>query len=230
LSNGFTDDVNDVVQLGELLKCRILKIDPALYQVSLSMRFPRLGNIEAIPLVFEAKVTRFLPNSSTVVTIPCLAREALILNDSQLSSFFRDRQFWRPEEVLSIGQNVKVKIVDLDMEKNKKLLHVQLISEIYSSSPMINHAVEPLILELLKTLRPSRFNELPTCFHSKKSFRQDVLGVPLNLEYYESGEISYIHPHLDLLSYEAFEDGVRRSVSRAPFTHWMPLYFDAQHG
>lgn len=68
-----------------------------------------------------------------------------------------------------------------------------------------------------------------TCFHSKVDFRHDLLGLPLNLEYYQSGELSNVHGQTDVLSRGAFEDGVRRGVSRAPFTHWLPLYLDHQH-
>ncbi len=69
------------------------------------------------------------------------------------------------------------------------------------------------------------------CFHSKLTFREDFLGLPLNVEHYDnSGEISYIHPQLDLLSYSAYNsDNVRRGVWKQTFTHFLPLYFDVKH-
>jgi hypothetical protein len=34
-----------------------------------------------------------------------------------------------------------------------------------------------------------------------------------------------------MMSYEAFyEDGVRKSVWKVPFTNWLPLYINREHG
>jgi predicted RNA-binding protein with RPS1 domain len=68
------------------------------------------------------------------------------------------------------------------------------------------------------------------CFHSKQTFEDDTLGLPLSVEYYDNGEVAYVHPHLDLLSKSAFfVEKVRRSVWKQPFTHWLPLYFNKRH-
>jgi hypothetical protein len=71
------------------------------------------------------------------------------------------------------------------------------------------------------------------CFHSKKVFEEDMLGVGLSLENYSSGEIAYIHPHLDLISKSAFnEEKIRRGVWKQSFTHWVTSLastFDSLH-
>ncbi len=46
-----------------------------------------------------------------------------------------------------------------------------------------------------------------------------------------TGLIDKISSTLDLLSFEAFhEDGIRRSVWKVPFTNWMPLFINKDHG
>ena len=71
---------------------------------------------------------------------------------------------------------------------------------------------------------------------SQQGFQGNVLGVGVNLEYYPGGEgvhdeLAYIETTLDLLGVAAFmELGVRRSVWKLPFTHWLPLYIHPSHG
>ena len=58
-----------------------------------------------------------------------------------------------------------------------------------------------------------------------------MLGIGLNIEYYDNGDISYLHPAcLDFISYKSFhEHEVRMSAWKTPFTHWLPLYISADH-
>ena len=59
----------------------------------------------------------------------------------------------------------------------------------------------------------------------------DVLGLPLRVTYNpKTRELDYVYSSMDLLSASAFYDeGVRRSAWGEPFTHFLPLYLDAEH-
>ena len=69
------------------------------------------------------------------------------------------------------------------------------------------------------------------CFHTRKTFQEDSLGIPISFERNpRTRKIQYINTTLDLLSREAFyDDKVRKSVWKRPFTHWMPLYICESH-
>ncbi|KAH3758226.1 Ubiquitinconjugating enzyme subfamily protein [Pelomyxa schiedti] len=72
-------------------------------------------------------------------------------------------------------------------------------------------------------------NEL-VCFHSKRTYLEDTLGVGLNLENKLNGKLAYITTTFDLLSYDAFMlEKVRMAAYREPFTHWLPLYINKRH-
>ena len=69
------------------------------------------------------------------------------------------------------------------------------------------------------------------CFHTRKTFEEDILGIPISYERNpRTKKIQYISTTLDLLSREGFyEDVVRKSVWKRPFTHWLPLYITDHH-
>jgi len=72
------------------------------------------------------------------------------------------------------------------------------------------------------------------CYHSKISFREDVLGIPLNIVSTENPNgrvyINEISSTLDLLSYTSYaEEGIRKSVWKEPFTAWLPVYISKDH-
>jgi ubiquitin-protein ligase len=77
-------------------------------------------------------------------------------------------------------------------------------------------------------------NEIPrelTCFYTKQSFKQDVLGYPL---FYTINPrtrlVDYITSPLELLSATAFyQHKIRRSVWREQFTDWLPIYITEEH-
>lgn len=51
----------------------------------------------------------------------------------------------------------------------------------------------------------SRIFDTLKCYHSKSSFTEDVLGLPLQItENPRLQEIDYIHSHLDLLSADSY--------------------------
>lgn len=72
------------------------------------------------------------------------------------------------------------------------------------------------------------------CFHSRKSWREDCLGLGLRVERHpRSGRIVELQVGLDIVSWTAFHVmGVRRGVltSEREWTHWIPLWLNAEHG
>jgi hypothetical protein len=72
------------------------------------------------------------------------------------------------------------------------------------------------------------------CFHTKKNLIADyatVLGIPIEFTINPRTQASdYIYSSMDLLSHDAFKtDGVRKTVYKENFTHWLPLYLTEQH-
>jgi hypothetical protein len=55
--------------------------------------------------------------------------------------------------------------------------------------------------------------------------------VGLNLENKLNGKLAYITTTFDLVSYTGFmKEKVRKAVYKEPFTHWLPLYINREHG
>jgi len=70
------------------------------------------------------------------------------------------------------------------------------------------------------------------CFHSKKTFRDEILGFGVKVERYpNTNHICNIEPKLDLLSATSYSGyTVRMSVWKEPFSHWLPVYINKEHG
>ncbi|KAJ3032228.1 hypothetical protein HDV00_007949 [Rhizophlyctis rosea] len=62
-----------------------------------------------------------------------------------------------------------------------------------------------------------------TCFITRQNLHEDILGVGLSI----SGRV--VTPVFDLISHKAFKAGVRMSVWKKPFTHFLPLALDGTH-
>merc|ERR1719235_2907663 len=71
------------------------------------------------------------------------------------------------------------------------------------------------------------------CFHSKTAFDDEgvVLGMPVFFTVNpKTRRTDYIQSHMELLSYDSFKlDGVRHTVWREEFTHWLPVYICEEH-
>ncbi|KAI9331866.1 hypothetical protein BDR26DRAFT_921946 [Obelidium mucronatum] len=69
------------------------------------------------------------------------------------------------------------------------------------------------------------------CFHRKTSFKEDILGVPIEFTVNPVKKtIDYMHSTMDLLSHSAFrEDQVRKTVWSETFSEWLPLYISYDH-
>ena len=69
------------------------------------------------------------------------------------------------------------------------------------------------------------------CFHSRRHYSEDTLGVGVNLESKMNGKLAYITCTYDLVSHTAFvHEEVRKASYKEKFTHWIPLYIDKNHG
>ena len=70
------------------------------------------------------------------------------------------------------------------------------------------------------------------CFHTKETFRDQILGMGVSVERYpNSSIICNIDPKLDLLSAKSFHDyGIRMNVWKEPFSFWLPVYINVEHG
>src|SRR5688500_18598372 len=64
------------------------------------------------------------------------------------------------------------------------------------------------------------------CFHTKASFDEDVLGIPLEFTINpRTDALDYIYSSMDILSASPFyKERVRKSVCKEKFTHCLPLY------
>jgi len=74
-----------------------------------------------------------------------------------------------------------------------------------------------------------RFDEL-RCFFTKKSFVEDVIGVPLNYTINPlTCKIDYISSSMDLLGHSAYASGCRSTLWGDKVLGWLPLYFTEEH-
>ena len=69
------------------------------------------------------------------------------------------------------------------------------------------------------------------CYHTKHTFEEDVLGIPINFSVNPKTEkVDYVSSSLDILSLTAFnKHQVRISPYKQPFTHFLPLYISEDH-
>jgi len=80
--------------------------------------------------------------------------------------------------------------------------------------------------DLLVESPAERAREELICFHTKRTFEEDILGFGVNV----SRDGRRITTSMDVISRTAyFEDGVRHSVMGEPFEHWLPLYINDEH-
>lgn len=151
---------------------------------------------------------------------------------------FRPYMFFQLTDVLQIGNSVKVEIFGRCVVREcgmghifiGKLMNVQIPERLKVCS------VEPFDLDEKNQHEESsnlarRHETNLICFHSRASYKEDTLGIGVTAEYYDSGDISMIHPTcLDLISYESFHKyGIKMSAWKNKFTHWIPLYLSKEH-
>jgi hypothetical protein len=70
-----------------------------------------------------------------------------------------------------------------------------------------------------------RLLEDTTCFHTKLNAQQTLLGTGVAYKREErTKEIKTIYTTIDMVSLKAFKEGLRKSINRKRFSHWIPLY------
>lgn len=70
------------------------------------------------------------------------------------------------------------------------------------------------------------FEESLVCFHTKLTYKENSLGIGLNVERIaRTGAIQSCSPIMDLVSIKAFmKEGIRKSFLKEHFGYWIPLY------
>lgn len=69
------------------------------------------------------------------------------------------------------------------------------------------------------------------CVHTRAPFTEDVLGICVGVQQWRTGgSILNMYYDLQLLSYKAFQSGVRMGTHTNEHTAFMPLWIDEQHG
>lgn len=130
-------------------------------------------------------------------------------------------------------KNVKSKIVNIEG------IPTDILFEIFSFlSPQELIKVSEVNRQWKKISSHSYLNEAreTLCFHTKKTFEEDVIGFGINVEkrvHKYNGKTSItmiISTPLDFICKSAFyEEGVRLGVYKDNFTHWLPLYINNEH-
>ncbi|KAL9111795.1 MAG: hypothetical protein Q9227_003854 [Pyrenula ochraceoflavens] len=80
--------------------------------------------------------------------------------------------------------------------------------------------------KVITTYDVVRVRELQ-CFFSKRGFDDTRLGIGVAIT--RKGKLGTISSEFDLLSYEGFHHGIRRSVHGIPFHYWLPLPISRKH-
>ncbi|KAL0478740.1 hypothetical protein AKO1_002067 [Acrasis kona] len=74
-----------------------------------------------------------------------------------------------------------------------------------------------------------RYSNEMQCFHSKISFKEDMLGVGINMEYTPMKILQSITTPMDLVSKSAYQQGLRQGVWKEKFKYWIPIYINKFH-
>ncbi len=124
LSWGRVKKVEDVVKVGEEVEVSILKLDKEKGKISLSLKEinqnPWIAAAEkyAVGSIVEGKVVRMVTFGAFVELEPGVDG---LIHISQIS----DKHIAKPEEVLSTGDKVTVKVTDIDLDNNKISLSIK---------------------------------------------------------------------------------------------------------
>ena len=94
------------------------------------------------------------------------------------------------------------------------------------------HRIKPTCKQFARVIFGYRMVERQElcCFHTKMSFNDDILGVGIDVKYHRDGGIRSISTSMDFISWTAFRNGVRLSVWKERFNHFMPLVINSRHG
>lgn len=64
------------------------------------------------------------------------------------------------------------------------------------------------------------------CFHTRLNVKQTILGTGIAFsKQARTKQLNTIYTTVDLVSLKAFKEGLRKSINKKRFSHWIPLYF-----
>ena len=118
----------DVVKVGDEIDVHVISFDPEKHKISLGYKTPEMNPWNqfmtnySVGDVVEAKVVKLMTFGAFAEILPGVDG---LIHISQIA----DRRIGKPEDVLSEGQTVKVKITDVDAENKRISLSIRALLE-----------------------------------------------------------------------------------------------------
>lgn len=153
--------------------------------------------------------------------------EKYFATESDVANAFKPHMFCDFSEVMKIGDMFDLQI---KMTSSGNMHPCQIIKNPLRENHKVKNST--LCLNSDDSALTKEINEKNlVCFHSKASYKEDILGYGVTIEYYDDGNLSYIHPTcLDFISLTSFDEHkIRKSAWKNQFTHFLPLYLSKGH-
>ncbi|MDF2946990.1 MAG: rpsA [Bacillales bacterium] len=128
LSYNRVNKVEEVLSVGDTVKVKVISVDKENNKISLSIKDTQENPMEneikklSVGQIVEGQVKRLMAFGAFVEVAPHVEG---LLHVSQISS----KHLNNPKDVLSVGDKVKVKIQEIDLEKKKLSLSIKQIEE-----------------------------------------------------------------------------------------------------
>ena len=125
----------DVLKVGESLEVYVISCDKEKGKISLGHKDPNANPWKmftdkyAEESVAKAKIVKFMPFGAFAELVPGVDG---LIHISQIS----DRRIARPDEVLTVGEEVDVKIVGIDYDKKNVSLSIRALTETAKGAPV----------------------------------------------------------------------------------------------
>lgn len=175
--------------------------------------------------IVKGKVSEIVDNYGVYFVLDNEATCFVKYND--ILGAYRPYVFFSLDDVMKIGDKFILLLKERGYTSTRETFYIGLIQDI--EKPQIKSFIKKSYDKNTDDIR-RRYEQNLICFHSKKSYKEDTLGIGVTIEYYSNGTISNINPVcLDMLSRESFESGIRTSAWKESFTHWLPLYISKEH-
>lgn len=139
ISRKRVSDPNDVLSVGEEVTAQVIKIDPERERISLSLKaleptaWDDIDQKIKVGDVLDGKVKRLTSFGAFVEVLPEI--EGLV-HISQISH----KHIATPSEVLKVGEEVQVKVIDLDKDSKRLSLSIKALKENTEKSGNSNRA------------------------------------------------------------------------------------------
>ncbi len=120
----------EVVKVGDSIDVYILSVDKEARKISLGYKDPQANpwkvfeNAYALDDTAKVKIIKFMPFGAFAEVVPGVDG---LIHISQIS----DKRIAKAEEVLSVGQEVEAKIIEIDAEKQKVSLSIRALLDDY---------------------------------------------------------------------------------------------------